>query len=510
MPFDSAGTFYPSVFKKQAAVINDTHLYCCLSGPRFCGKTLGGLHALVWHLWKTKNAHVSVVGRSVTDNMDSGAWTDLLNIILPEWMDGGFLKFITEPRLSHATHKVFFEVNNAFGGKSVCQLDSLMVEDDAERKFKGKRFSMIYMTEGSNFKQRKTFDVLQECLRMKGLPEGQHRFLIDTNPADEGTDHWIYQLFWKQRLRSDWDGVPDDRKKAIQTFQRKLHVFEFTLDDNDFISEDQKTAQRAKYDHDPELYDRYVLGKWTKASMTSAFSDVLAPSRHFLGEDPETPNGEPAILLPEEKCSELFTGWDIGDVNTAVVLFEKVEVPNPNKPGETWTAFKILDELVSLKSNVSLEELVQIVVEKMEFWERQVGQKVRWKHWSDQSSFVHFKSSSDQTEHVLVYTASNGLIQLEAAAKGKGSIELGKKLLRKLLHQDRLFVSRIKCPQLTDTLRHLPLDRNGRVDRKSPFKHAFDALRYGISSELWAELEEEALLVTGKARPATGVFEVEL
>lgn len=511
MPLDKNGVFHPRLFKKQADVSNDRHRYLLMSGPRYCGKTMGGLHALVGHMWKTPQAQVSMLGRTNTDNFDSGAWSDLINITLPEWLEAGFMKFITEPRMAHLTHKQYFEVNNAFGGVSRCQLDSCPVEAEVERKFKGKRFSLIYGTEFSNFSERKTFDVIQECLRCPWLKPEQHRMILDTNPADEGTEHFLYQLFWNTRLKDNWNEIEDERtRKALEKFQKDLHVIDFTIDDNIFLTAEQKEAQRAKYVHDPDLYARYYEGKWIKASSRGAFADVFFPSRHIIGDDSPLPNVEPDILLPSEKCSELITGWDIGSANTAIVILEKLQVPRPDKSDETWSTYQVLDELIVLKQNIPLEELVRVFVEKMAFWEEHIGNKVLWKHWSDRSSFDKYNNIADRAEHVEVYNASGGKIQLMAAAKSPGSVEARKKLLRKLMYQDRIVFSRHKAPQTIDAIKGLPNTKLGVVEKRSPFKHAFDALGYAVAQESYWELEEQAMLVVGKPEKEESPFVLKL
>lgn len=507
MPLDKNGVFHPKLFKKQAEVLNDQHRYLLMSGPRYCGKTMGGLHALVWHMWRTPQAHVSMLGRTNTDNFDGGAWKDLHQSILPEWMEAGFMHYVEEPHLSHLTHKQVFSINNAHGGTSLCQLDSCPVEDDVERKFKGKRFSMVYMTEASNFAQRRTFDVIQEVLRCPWLKPGQHRMILDTNPADEGTDSWLYQLFWNTRLKENWGEIPDERtRKALEKFQKDLHVVEFSIDDNLFLTEEQKEAQRAKYVHDPDLYARYYEGKWIKSNARGAFSDVLFPSRHVIGDDSPLPNVDPDILLPSEKCSELLTGWDIGNVNTAITILEKILLPNPNKPGEFWTGYQVLDELVSMKENIPLEELVRVFEEKMNFWEEHIGSKVLWRHWSDTSSFTSYNNIADRSEQVEVFNSSNGRIQLTAAPKGRGSVEARKKLLRKLLHQDRIVFSRHKAPKTIEAIKGIPNTRLGVIEKRSPFKHCYDALTYPIAAESYAELEEQAMLVVGKPEKEESPF----
>ena len=52
-------------------------------------------------------------------------------------------------------------------------------------------------------------------------------------------------------------------KEAFMIFQSRLKLIELFPEDNPFLSPEKLGELKAQYSYDPELYDRYVLGKWT-------------------------------------------------------------------------------------------------------------------------------------------------------------------------------------------------------------------------------------------------------
>jgi hypothetical protein len=61
-----------------------------VNGPKWTGKTIAALHAVVNHAWNTKGARICVIVPSITTGDDSGVWTLLTEQIIPEWIAGNF------------------------------------------------------------------------------------------------------------------------------------------------------------------------------------------------------------------------------------------------------------------------------------------------------------------------------------------------------------------------------------------------------------------------------------
>lgn len=491
----------PPVSPKQMRVLTDKRLFKLLSGPRLSGKTYAGLHALCLHAWNTQNGSISMVSVTATDSADGGAWTKLHKDILPKWFAGGFgMKYVRRPKLDGATHKLYCEVTNKHGGVTRIQLDSLDNEKEVEHKFKGREFTMMYVSEMSNFKNRFTFDTWQECLnRTDGGPVQEHSFIGDTNPANEGEDSWIWKVWYEFRSEDFSDEKDLEVRQSREILQQQLSLHEFTIDDNEYLSVETKMLQRGRYDHNQDLFDRLYLGRWKKASGDGIFGENFRPNIHVIGKVDVL---EPEILLPEETCSVIGTGWDIGSANTAIFFIEPCLVFNPQKKREEYH-FKFLDEDVELGRNKSIPEIVESITGKMDFWESQLDTKPRWEHVSDRSAFDRFINVGEQGtyEHKEVFSESNGRIELiKGPVKKRGSVQGRVNLLKKLLSQNRITVS-ANCTQFIDMLNSIKKGKTNAIDPKSIYKHAFDAATYYICSKCYDEMERDVRNITSPEKP---------
>ena len=410
--------------------------------------------------------------------------------ILPQWINAGFgMEWVTPPRMKGSTKKLYCQVTNKFGGISHIQLDSLQYEHEAEARFKNKNFSMLYVSELSYFKMRKTYDIWLECLRGDSSIWGENDFLFlgDTNPAEEGEESWIWQHWYNFRVRDD----VDERSRLTQ---KKMALVEFTVYDNTFMSKERLDEQLARYDHSEDLRARYRDGKWVKAVGNSVFYDVFKPNIHIWGEFETPTNPDPEILVPEENCIELCTGWDIGDINHAFVIAEKVFMysPKPDKDGKPYVVsfFKFIDEVVWIGSNYSTREFIHDCMDRILFWEQFIGRSIMWKNWSDKSAFARHDRSSGVYDHQLVFQVSQGKIALASAGQFQDSVRQRVILNKKILYEDRMALCRARCPNLIDSYQSLTAGRGMiAVKRDSKYKHAWDAASYLLCGEAFNELQ---------------------
>lgn len=529
--------FQPPISRKQALLLQEKKRYTLVDGPRFASKTIGCLHDIPWHLWNTPNAIGMMLGRTTTQNSDGGPWQYLTENVLPQWEEGDFgFELVTPVRMEAVTHKFYFETTNKFDGVSRFYLESLDVEGDAEKKFKGKNYSYIYVPELSHFKFRKTFDVLQECLRCPWLRPDQQKMICDTNPADEGEDSWIWKLwYWFRTI--DLDSLDEETKvdlnlhmikdeaqmtralNALRRLQNNLAVHSYTIDDNIFITEEQKEEQFAKYAHDKDLLDRYYYGKWIKASGDGLFREVWRPSIHEVGEPPK-PNEEPEFMVPEEGCIELGGGWDISSRrNTALALIETVMVECEERNKSTGEkeiilrpGFKILDEYVSLGRQQSISTVADEALERVEFWSKQCARPPRWEHWSDNSSF-DVSGQSETSEAQDIYRLTGGVIELRSITsfpqlkiKGHGGVERRIELIQRLLFENRIWVNKNKCPSICEMFASIKRGSNGKLSSTNIFKHAFDAISYYIAVKSFLDMKRTPRIETNKERSGAGLI----
>lgn len=488
MSKSNGGFFIPPMTQKQLMIFNCFKRVLLAAGPKKSGKTLGVCHKVIRHAIDTPKAHVGVFTKTIKVAVDGGCWTDLTQITLPMWFEKTGIRFTTPPKVDGATRQAFFEINNRHGGTSRIVLNSLDYDDDIEKVIRGKRYSMLWFNELDNFRLRKVFDVSYDQLRMVHLPYDAHQWIADTNPSDEGEESWIYKLWYIDRLAEE---IPDtvqkteDGVKAFRQLQDELDLVEVMIPDNTFLTEQDRLGLYARFQHDPDLFNRYILGKWTTSSMDSHFVDVFKPDLHIIGDITPVREEDWEVLLPEENCHELVTGWDIGDTNHAVVFLE------PAVLNGTIT-FKIIDSIVILKEKVGIPDLTEMAMEKMARWETHLGRTVHWRHWSDKSAFDRFRASSERYDHDIVYTSSGGRINLRAAEKGKNSVKHRINLARRLLYYGRLVTS-ASCPDVTNMFRGLKKGTTLTqvIEKNSRHKHCFDALTYAIASELPLEIEAQ-------------------
>lgn len=476
------------------------------SGPRYSTKTVGCLHCVADHAWRTDRGNIAMVSVSQSAGLDSGVWEDLVTVILPQWIKSGMgMKWVKEPFIANVTKKPTCWVSNMHGTHTKIQLDSLKYEHEVEARFKNKRYSMMYVTELSNFTHRKTYDIWGECLRMLHLKEEDHLFLADTNPADEGEESWIY-FVWYVMLKMEYaEYVESCRKydmpilaeRAFEVRKKSHALLEFFIEDNIFATQQRIDELIARYSHDKDLYDRYILGLWRKSSADALYSNVFRPHFHVIGEIETPGNPEPVILLPEDSTFELITAWDPGaGVNSAMVIIEKVMriLKREGRPDLLQSVFKALDELVIIEEDHSLEEFTEDVLAKMREWEERMGRQFQWRHWSDRSVFDMKEPRANRYFYQIIHAASNGEITLMAADRGPGSVRQRVQLSRKLLFENRVFISNDKCPKLIEmfkSIRKGPTE-NQAVAKGSKHRHVHDAWGYGVGSEAWEEMEDLA------------------
>lgn len=475
--------------------------YVLVNGPRWASKTFACHHAVCQHAWHTNHGNICILTVTQSVGVDSGVWQHLTELFLPLWIDNvDGMEWARKPYTQNVTKKPACEVTNKWGNKTRITLESLKNEKEVEGLFKGKGYSMFWINELSKFKQRKTFDTLKQQLRMPHLKDSEHLFLADTNPdLDLGTESWIYKLWYEQRAGDD-DTLrrlyPSIDPKILAPQTKTLNLIEFSVDDNLSLSEDKKAQLMADFSHDPDLLRAYFYGEWVTASADALFFKVFRPQIHVLGELPTASNPEPEMLVPEENCSTLILGMDPGVTNCSAHILEKYSqkmdatglMPEHERPG-----IKVLDEQVITKGDFDLRDFVEDLVERMEFWEAMCKGKVQWRMWSDRSVFDMKVAFSDHYWHQAIYLYSRGKISVMASERGPGSVRGRIDLTRKLFYEDRLYISKPRCPRTIEMVKSIkPGTRvNELIARGSVHKHPFDSMTYPIASELYNELDRE-------------------
>ena len=486
--------------------------FVLFSGPRKCLKTVNSLLAICDHAWNIPYGEIVMITVSQSAGLEAGVWDKLVDGILPRYMMlGQGMEWVKKPYTT-VSKKPACLVTNKFGGKARIQLDSLKDEREVEKRFKtGKDYTMMYVPELSNYVLPKTFDIWAECLRsMYGLTPDQFLFLADTNPPDDGDESWIYHKWFVQRIQEYPDyctfqaerGLPIVGERQFNVMKSQLGLLEFTIPDNIFISQDEVDELVARHSHDKDLYDRYILGKYVKASTGALFAQHFRENIHVAGELETPGNPDPMMLVPQDFTWKLCTTMDPGSsANSAGYIFEKIVLQPANGQPQP-PIFVALDEVAIIGEDHTVEEFTTQLCEKMFFWEQFTGRIFEWTDYSDRSVFEQRDQSSKKYYHQLIFEASARFwekkyeetkeekyrlrrIALRGADRGAGTLRLRVDLAKRLLFENRILISKTRCPKLIQMFKALPPRKEGGdvPPESHKLKHAFDGWMYGVAEE---------------------------
>lgn len=482
MPINpETGLWQPSMAPKQVDIFNCDWRYLLVSGPRLSGKSVGCMHRIIRHMWETDGAAVAVFSRTIKAATTMGSYHLMINRLIPEWLDADLVseygykfQYATdgEPRMEGATRTHTFTIQNYYGTTSSLYLFSLDYDQDIAAKVRNTMFSMFYFIELDNFKTRDVFTITKAQLRMMPkIPFGKHQWIGDTNPADDGDASWIHKLFYQH----------DTGPEKDLAFTKYIKVIEVFIEDNTFLDQETVDDLKSSYAHDPDLYARYIEGKWTRATRDCHFSDVFLPNIHVRGDVSSAIPDNWQIIVPTETCIELSSGWDAGQVNHSLHIASKRCI------GDNM-AYDFIDELWALDRQISVADITYTFMERMDYWEQLLKDmygrtKILWRHWSD-SSALDYRAAAGAPEEKIVARISDGRILLRGIAKPRGSVLKRIEMVRRLLFENRLFVS----AQLTHTIDMLhglkkPKTRTEMIVYNDPLKHSFDSFSYLLSGE---------------------------
>ncbi len=460
-----------------------------VSGPRETGKTVAVCHRIMRHLWETDGGRVGIIGKTIKNVKEAGVVRDFTDFVIPEWLranltseNGSTFAYTTKdtdgnlgPKVDGSTKTWYFRVRNYWGGESELMLYSLDHDADVEDKLKNTRFSCIYFPELDRFKDFRVFMVSYHQLRMFHLKPEQHLWIADTNPAEEGSDHFAYRIFYEtEKLIAE---NPDDAE-----LYRNVRVIEMNFEDNPWLTEARIKAIKALYRHDQDMWNRYVEGKWVRFQPDGTFSDVFVGNVHTVGDASAKDEKDWEIIIPEENTTELISGWDMGDVNHSIHILCKRLTKAADSPQDQEYAYDVIDDLIFIKQKVSLEALTLAFLERKAYWEEKLKElynvsRVRWRHWSDQSAW-HYRAAIDAYDELIVRRTSLGEINLQKSMiQLAHSVKKRARMIRKLLFDNRLYIS-ARCHGTIDMLKNMK-----DLSQDGIYKHAMDSLSYPLAAE---------------------------
>lgn len=499
---DPSGLWTPLLSAKQRLLYDSQKRYILVSGPRRSTKTVGVAKRMIRHAWETPAAKIAVVCRTQRSGKD-GPWPLLCDPqrgLVNEWIEAGVSSddgaFGYEPgkppgsRLDATTRQPGFAIVNQFGGLSEFKLFSLDVESQVEEKFLGTNWSAVWVSELQNFKEPGIFTVAKEQLRMQHLPYESHMWISDTNPPEEGDMHWAYDYWFRQRVSECAPDVfkGEEQISWFRQFQSDLELFQFDIADNTFEDPRALASLKASYAGDPEGWDRFILGKWTRGTGLSEkwFARDFRKNGadpHVLGECLGTDEANWSVILPVDGCKTLYAGFDVGHVNHAFTILQKRNGPN----GIEWD---ILDEVVSIGEEILLEDFGYECLERMKAIEEAMGIVPQWVVWGDLSMERFRPGTPEGNDAAVIEAACENKFQIQFST-GEGGSQRPRSLNRRLvlfkslLQQNRIKISAncFKTIEMCEGLRRGT--RPGQATKKEDqHKHPFDSCSYCIYPEM--------------------------
>lgn len=501
---DENPCWIPPLNLKQLEIFNDHHRYLLVHGPRKSGKTFGIGPKVLRHAFDVNGAMVAIVCKTLKNAKSAGVWS-LLTRMLPLWESNCFgFKVVEGPKTTGDTKLSFVRIRNRHGTISEIQCHSLEHAQEVEAKFKGSNYSMFWLSELDQFCTDHAFDIICDALRMTPfVPFEQHQIIADCNPPDTGPNNFIHDRWFKLKDRKP----DDDEDEHAKIYRDHLHRILVMIDDNPQLDPNERADLISRYKKRKSLYNRFILGQWEQDITDGHFSDVWDESIHVIGKV-DCPPEEREVSVPTPQCTTLLTGWDLGESkNHSFHIIEKVttEIPGTNRK---MISFSILDELVVVRTHISVGQFTEAALAKIERWNKYMKENhnidLRWRHWSDSSAF-NYSARSNTTDAALVYEASSGKIVLDAAPKYRNSNRDKVKLLWQLLYEKRLFVS----AQLDKTRAMFVNVRPGgdaEFVKEDDHKHPFDTVAYPIIAEAPADMVRSSEMSTAPQDRVPAVF----
>lgn len=454
-------------------------------GPRKTSKSIGCCHRVIRHMVDTVSARAALIVRTTGSATDGGVWNDLTEIVLPTWFEANCTEFTSidrrgnpGPKIDAKTRTIYFKIRNRYGGESELRLIPINHDDEVKPRLRSTRFSCIYFSELSNFHDARVFTGSWEQLRMFHLQPWQHLWLADTNPSDEGKDSWIYKLWFEKKISMNTD------TRGGQEFLASLRRLHFALADNLSMTQTEREARLLLYADDEGELQREYYGNWTKGHGYKGkhFADIFSRDVHVIGDEKQSIELDPTTV-------DLFTGWDIGDVNHGAGIIERRYVKSADGTTE-WSVWSIIDSILHTDEHISIGELGIEMTELMDNLHKQYGRDFRWTHYSDDSALTVYRPSSQSFDYQEIQVATNGRIELEGVSKPANSIRTRVQLVRKLIRMKRLFVSG-KCNDVIEMFEGLRKGstKDQYIEKGSVHKHVFDWISYVLYMELSDEMD---------------------
>ena len=124
------------------------------------------------------------------------------------------------------------------------------------------------------------------------------------------------------------------------------------------------------------------------ANTNAVFGDTFREKLHVIP-TPGPQEEDPEVLVPEPGCVQLFTAWDPVRSTTGWCCSRRPTKETDD--GKELPVIKVLDEVELIQSDLLLDEVTEMVLEKMAYWSGMMDDDVMWTHISDTSASTQVK-----------------------------------------------------------------------------------------------------------------------
>lgn len=417
-------TIQPKFSNAQLKFINSQATIVALIGPQGEGKTFGGSWGMVQHSRRFSGAMRGAIIRDTFEN----------------------IKTMTIPSIRDS---LYGEAVFSAGGKKMkfmnCDIDLFGIDDLASlSKLQGAEYTFVWLEEPAPIAEKANAGLREEVFdislsRISRQKDSVPRMQITMNPADE--DHWTYDKLITDPHNDDY----------IST-----DVINIPYGENWILRKEQRELVKMAYKHRPDLYARYVEGKFSFVAIGESVTPEYDEKRHRSKK----------MLMPMDGLT-VFRLWD-GGLNPTCVFLQIM----PSG---------VLHFLDTVRGeNMGVKQLIQTRIKPLLL--RRYDKVRDWRDIGDPSMANREQSDSSQSAAEIIHKDLDTVFE-----KGESNWENRREALKEMFDRDMCLLSPHEGV-LHRAFRggwHYHKDAAGRVLKDKPVKdihsHPGDAVSHGVA-----------------------------
>lgn len=506
--------WHPTLSPTQLKAYYDERPIVELDGERGSGKSHVGLSKFVRHCYRSNNAMALLLVVVKSAGQMGGAWEKLHTPartstgvplgVLESWRDDVGLEF-TEPRVDTSKNE-YIDITNAYGNRCRIYYKSLPPGETIEGRTKGIEASIVMIDEYNNSPDatRHITKLMQQLGRRPGVEyldqngkwqKTPQQLILCGNPPELGPDDPSFNLLFidlpKKFNRDPIGAKQGDKGVFLHNNDPMVGRWHIPMHENMWMENKEQYLANLQIEiaQDPSAEDRLIKGIWRKKlTGQGIFKRYWTPEIH-VKPTPGTDYHVNAGLRPIPP-DPIIVGYDPGDANNARIFMQL------NRLRGGRYLWRIFDEIVDTDTSLSVPTKVRDLMERRVRWNTAMKYNFVYHDIADQQALNRYNPQGNYEYKVfedlsreMIHTEDRYKdltpVKMEAPPKGAGSVAERVKLIRNLLMQEAIWVSKT-CTHTIDMFAYLKKakDRQGKEDEFKPERskhiHVFDALSYPI------------------------------